>query len=258
MCFAHSNFNFQFQCQHEAILFIPRIWSSVFWGGFLFCSSSSFSSCVLWGPISSGMRSGDEVRGEQHGSWVGLSPLYVFCSWRAAIEQGKGLSATPFLGAEGRKRELECCRGSHGKEIINWESFQETSSKWFEALWTTSLVVRLCGVMWTLWIYVSANTHETSSPLSDKSLMLEEKVSWEENSAWWLGTWRHIQPMMFGWLKCGTCGFSILWQASTLYNCLLKAEGPLNVPMDPPKAKEAPVRSSLGVLEHQALAVHHT
>lgn len=159
MCFAHSIFNFQFLCQHEAILFIPRIWSSVFWGGFLFCSSSSFSSCVLWGPISSGMRFGDKVRGEQCGSWVGLSPLYVFCSWRAAVEQGKGLSATPFLGAEGRKRELACCRGSHGKEMINWESFQETSSKWFEALWTTRLVVRLCGVMWTLCGFMCLQTH---------------------------------------------------------------------------------------------------
>lgn len=65
------------------------------------------------------MRSSGEVREEQHGGWVGLSPFCVLCNSRAAVEKGKGLSATPFLGAGGRKYDLECCRDGHGKEMIN-------------------------------------------------------------------------------------------------------------------------------------------
>lgn len=56
-----------------------------------------------------------------------------------------------------------------------------------------------CEILWS-WIYVAADTHETPSPLSEKSLMLEEKVSWEENSAWCLGAWGHMQEMMFAWM----------------------------------------------------------
>lgn len=216
-----------------------------FWGRFQSCSSSSFSSCMLWGPVSSGMRSSGEVREEQHRGWVGLSLFCVLCNWRAAIGKGKGLSATPFLGAGGRKCDLECCRDGHGKEVINWESFKEISSK----------LLRFSGIR-----YMCLQTHMEPPPLyQTRPWCWQRKCPGRKMvHGAWTSEDTYKQWGLPGWLKCGTCGFSIFWQASTLYSCLLEAEGPLEVPVTPPKAEETPVRSSLGVLECQTLAVHHT
>lgn len=91
--FAHSIFHFQLRCQHEPILFILHIWSSVLWGGFLPCSSSSFSSCMLWGPVSSGMRS--VVKWEKSSIGAGLDCPHFMPSATEELLLGKGRACLP-------------------------------------------------------------------------------------------------------------------------------------------------------------------
>lgn len=81
-------------------------------------------------PISSGKRSSSELREGQSGSQVGLSPFYVFCKLKSCHRARQGpVRYQVSAGLKAGSLSLGVARDSHGKEMISWESFQDTSSK---------------------------------------------------------------------------------------------------------------------------------
>lgn len=168
----------------------------MFWGGFLFCSSSSLAavcfqalSSLTWDPVVKWGKSSVEAG-------LDCPHSMSYATEELLLRKGKGLSATPFLGAGGRKHDLECCRDSHGKETINWESFQEISSK----------LLRFSGVG-----YVCLQTHMKPLPLYQTSPWCWKRKCLGRK-IWCLGTWRHIEPVKFAWLTqtWHLCTFNLL------------------------------------------------
>lgn len=89
-----------------------------------------------------------------------------------------------------------------------------------------------CETLWSYSRYAFLQTHMWNPLLQvGQSLVPEEELSWEENSVWWFGTWRHIQARE---VCLGNSNVALLHSESlgkgqekpfVLYNCLLESRG---------------------------------
>lgn len=89
-----------------------------------------------------------------------------------------------------------------------------------------------CETLWSYSRYACLQTHMWNPLLqAGQSLVPEEELSWEENSVWWFGTWRHIQARG---VCLGNSDVALLHSESlgkgqekpfVLYNCLLESRG---------------------------------
>lgn len=98
-----------------------------------FCSAAAavLAAACFEAPVSSGVRSSGELREGQSGSQVGLSLFCAFCKLKSHHGARQGDFQPLSVGLKAGSLRLGVAADGHGKEVISWESFQDTSSKGF-------------------------------------------------------------------------------------------------------------------------------